>query len=438
MASPRAGAASGASEWLGEGWVRDHHEGMLHRVTGEAHRGPDGVSGWSERKLANYLREHQNGDPSRAAALRKAKTRRHLLELAEEWGVPYVTEAEWEALPHGDDTWHQRPAVGRDPSRALPSRVVILARMALVRAHLSEDHLEGWRERLWDRGEEGEATGEGWHDGAGGLKIRPCRAPTNVRMLVAPGDVEEDDDIAVLEVAVGKRLVEVRQLHQIVASAWGLRCHRQRLALRPDGEVAGGAAANVLFPEERLQDVALRCAQRQVDGLVLELEEETSDEGVELRILALAMDSSAESDAHRVHTLLWSYPASEGSAHQLVVAAEADCAYGLLGGDGGADIGVERVYALIDTTTGGVLSSFVHAKPGVSISHSTPPGRLEPPHLASPFPCAGPPTRRPRRLRGAGSKIPDAERRAGRRTGPHSAIIRGRASFTHLTAHQRR
>ena len=359
-----------ASEWLGEGWVRDHHEGMLHRVTGEAHRGPDGVSGWSERKLANYLREHQNGDPSRASELRKAKTRRHLLELAEEWEVPYVTEAEWEALPHGDDTWHQRPAVDRDPSRALSSRVVILARMALVREHLSEDHLEGWRERLWDRGEDGDATGEGWQDGAGGLKIRPCRAPTNVRMLVAPGGVEDDDDIAVLEVAVGKRLVEVRQLQQIVAGAWGLRCHRQRLALRPDGGGAGDAAASALSPEERLQDVALRCAQRQMGGLVLELGEETASEGVELRILALAMNSSAESDTHRVHTLLWSHPASEGSTHQLVVAAEADCAYGSLGGDEGVDTGVERVYALIDTESGGVLSSFIHAKPGAPISRS--------------------------------------------------------------------
>ena len=109
--------------WLGDGWVRDHHEGMLHRLVGESARGPDGVSGWSDRKLLSYVKDYENGDPARIAALAATRTRADVLHLADAWRIPYLTEHEWEGLPLGDDTWHQRPSVELGVSAALPKRL---------------------------------------------------------------------------------------------------------------------------------------------------------------------------------------------------------------------------------------------------------------------------------------------------------------------------
>lgn len=86
---------SSRDPWLGEGWIRDHGKKVLHRVPGELHRAPDGLSGWTDSNLAVLLRDYVNDDESRHTQLDKARTRKQWLTLASEWKIPYITQEEW-------------------------------------------------------------------------------------------------------------------------------------------------------------------------------------------------------------------------------------------------------------------------------------------------------------------------------------------------------
>ena len=133
-----------SSPWLEAGWIRDHVEGSLHRVRGEAHRGPDGASGWSDRKLAVMLRDHVQADRKRERDLRLAQTRSALLRLADAWGVPYMSQQEWEEMLDTEEDWFRVAPVSRGAvCPYLDKKIVVLARMADVENHPNEEGPSG-------------------------------------------------------------------------------------------------------------------------------------------------------------------------------------------------------------------------------------------------------------------------------------------------------
>lgn len=388
-----------AGKWDGEGWFRDHERGRLHRVRGETHRGPAGYDGWSDIQLASYLRDFVAGDPQRLEALRAAKTRKHWLSLAIEWGIPYVSEREWRTRPDDDEAWHHQPPVSRKSTASQQlTRLILVARLRDVTAS-SDPVVGGLDDRTWDRhrtGQDGappttpgpsvgETTEDWYRDHATGLMVRPCVTDPNVVMLVSssapdPGppmhyypftepepepsagteEGEENEGTAVLEVSVEKKIVEVRQIQRLIQDTWGIRHHRHALVLA-SGPHQG---LELTSPEERL---SAHPAGALSSFLVLEVKripepEDPADRLVAMRILAYHLNSGADCERRNVHTLLWIHPVSEGSTHQMVVAAEADCAYGFM--DGAPFKSTERVYALVDVRSGTILSSLVLPKPG--------------------------------------------------------------------------
>ena len=311
------------SPWLEDGWDIDYDDLTVQRTVGELHRGPETGSGWSDKNLHIMLRDYQGDESvlaaaagegqSRAAQLRRAKTRRDLLILADSWRVPYMSQLEWSRAIDTHASWFTVAPIARTYSTPYCSKPIVIAaslsdvgrfaQIALPRpmGPLDASCIGGGGEPLdgrWDFSEE-------WRPSRTGLMVRPRLSPPGTRQTYAEGD--GGSGTAYLEFEACK-LVEAKQLMQAVEEVWGLRRHRQHLT-----PAAPAHAEAPLAPASRLASV-----ETEDEVLVLRLTEATGgDDGEdELAILRFLYDSSAECDKHMVRGLLWRQPI-EGAAHQV-------------------------------------------------------------------------------------------------------------------------
>lgn len=399
--------------WLSEGWQIDYDDNMRLRTPGELHRGPEELlegieAGWSDRNLAIYLRDYittTGGNSSttssrsscndldtsrtRVEELRHAKTRHDLLVLCDKWALPYITQREWKKSLDTAAAWFQVSPVKREvlyPSCSL--KVIVCAQLADVKAWGAPLQPS---EGLWDW-RDSRANSEGWVSPSTGIMVRPRVLPPGTRLLhvnAAEALKEEaahasgQNDVAILEFEVSRMLVMARQLVDTIEECWGLRRHYQLLTLHMLPLVDQEDLEPTMYelqPSDRLQEIGARALLTGYEKKVLSMrltsrDWSRADEGeIELKILSLLFNSSAAADQHIITQLLWREPI-EGAMHQVAVAAEMCSCYSATEFE--LDEGIERVYALLDTESGTVISSFVHPHPKAAARASAilyPPG----------------------------------------------------------------
>jgi hypothetical protein len=385
--------------WLSDGWEVNYNNGEAQRIVGELHRGPEtppeGVEpGWSDRNLAIYLRDYStpagssnnssssassSSNDARLEELRSAKTRHDLLVLCDKWDVPYLPQREWErSLDTAVEWFHVLSPVTREVgASACPLKVVVFARLEDVKAWGAPNQpLEG----LWDW-QDNPASSEGWVSASEGIMVRPRVLPPGTRLLhvnaaqalkAEAAQAQEHSDVAILEFEASRKLVMARQLVGTIEGCWGLRRHNQVLTLDHlslGDETAPLQTTYELQPSDRLRDITARALLMGYKRTVLSLRLTSRDwscagEGeIEMRILSILFNSTAAADQHTVTQLLWREPI-EGATHQVAVAAEMLSCYSATEFD--LDSGVERVYALLDTRSGTVISCIVHPHPGAA------------------------------------------------------------------------
>jgi hypothetical protein len=385
--------------WLSDGWQIDYDDSMKLRIAGELHRGPeellDGIeAGWSDRNLAIYLRDyitsasgnssttctrnsHNNLDISSTweDELRHANTRHDLLILCDKWNIPYVTQREWKQSLDTATEWFQVSPVKREVrDSSCPLKVIVCARLEDIKAWGTPKQLS---EELWDW-QDSRANSEGWFSPSTGIMVRPRVLPPGTRLLhmnAAEALKEEaahalgNNNVAILEFEVSRMLVMARQLVDTIEDCWGLRRHNQVLTLNVLPLVDQEDVEPTIYelqPNDRLQEICTRALltgyQKKVLSMRLTRRDwSLAEEGeMELKILSLLFNSSAAADQHTITQLLWREPI-EGAMHQVAVAAEMHSCYSATEYE--LDEGVERVYALLDTESGTVISSFVHSHP---------------------------------------------------------------------------
>lgn len=297
--------------------------------------------------LLPTLQNHINDNDKRAEELRAAQTRNQLLRLASAWNVPYISQHEWERELDTNEGWFKVAPVSRvAPCPYLKKKVVVLARMDDVRNAARQDEKlatldassigrggEAF-EGMWDWEESAtEESGDGWLEADSGLMVRPRVAPDGVRMLysrnVARSDsvtmrsekiANDTDELAVLEFAPSRKLVEVRDIMRTIENVWGFRCHQQQIYAKSRSDDNGWVE---LAPASKLVDVATvsTCVGTLEQTLPLQLSKrewhESKGGELELNILSFCFDSDALCDKHRIrHPLLW-YETVEGARHQV-------------------------------------------------------------------------------------------------------------------------